>query len=66
MLMRIDYDYVVELDRNCYQAKFSTIGITKLSSLRLKKVCINPIWATFAFEREKHGENVLYRYIFLL
>ena len=44
---------VVELDKkegllgkNCYQAKFSTVGIAKLSSLRLEEVRINPIWAT--------------------
>ena len=40
----IIYNSVVELDKkeglpgkNCYQAKFSTVGIAKLSSLRLKK-----------------------------
>ena len=48
---------VVELDKNeglpgknCYQAKLSTVGIAKLSSLRLKKVRINPIRAPFLFE----------------
>ena len=36
--------------KNCYQAKFSTVEIVKLSSLKLEKVRINPIWATSLFE----------------